>query len=176
MKRFSVKYFVNGIANFEREDLIPIFHRWIQQHSLPGMLIDVADYRHVHQGPSILLIGHEADIVFDERAGRPGLAYVRKQGGSASLLDDLGAAFDLLEDACRKLEAEPVLNGLKFDYASGEITFLDRLNAPNNPDVFAELQPDLHALAVRLYGTESVQIESLEADPRKLLNVSLTRV
>ena len=46
---------------------------------LEELLIDVADYLHVHNGPGIMLIGHEADYSLDNRAGRLGLLYNRKE-------------------------------------------------------------------------------------------------
>ena len=56
------------------EALIPVFHRWIKQHLLPELTIDVANYLHVPQGPGVVLIGHGSDYFLDEGEGRPGPA------------------------------------------------------------------------------------------------------
>lgn len=171
MKRFSVKYFVQGEVNFDLTTLIPIFHKWIQQHSLPGLLIDVADYRHVHQGPGILLISHEADYVFEQRGGNPSLTYVSKQPQAADLSTRLILAFETLKVACGLLEGEPGLNTLRFNYEAAEIIFLDRLNAPNRPQAFEALRSDLQTAASTLFGSNAVQPDSVEKDPRKCLTV-----
>ena len=65
------------------EDLIPVFHRWIKQRLLPELTIDVANYRHVPQGPGVVLIGHGSDYFMDEGEGRPGLLHNRKRAGLA---------------------------------------------------------------------------------------------
>jgi hypothetical protein len=167
-----VKYFLQGCP-FDLGVLTPVFQRWIQQHSVEGLLIDVADYKHVHNGPGIVLIGHEADYSFDLRDGHPGLLYTRKRQMSGSLEEDLRLAFRLAADAARKLEAEKTLNGVRFDYSQVEIMFLDRLNTPNTPEAFESVRGSLRSLAAALFNTEIVQVESTANDPRKPLTVRL---
>ena len=36
------------------EAFIPVFHRWIKEHVLPEMVIDVANYAHVPKGPGVV--------------------------------------------------------------------------------------------------------------------------
>jgi hypothetical protein len=171
-KRFGVKYFAQGDIAFDLAALVPVFQRWIQQHSVEGLLIDVADYKHVHQGPGVILIGHEGDYGFDLRGGRPGLLYTRKREIQGTLVDNLQLALRLASDACRKLAAEPTLNGLRFSEDRVEIFFLDRLAVPNTPEAFVGLRP----LVAALYPPETAQIESVEPDPRKPLTIRLTRL
>ena len=172
-KRFSVKYFVEGESSFDLAVLTPIFHRWIQQHSIEGLLIDVADYKHVFQGPGIILIGHEADYAFDLKDGRPGLRYIRKQSAAESLTDSFQLAFRLALAASKKLETEPELNGVRFNTAEAEIVFLDRLNVPNTPETLKRLLGDIQAAASAQYQTKTVQVESVESDTRKSLTVRI---
>jgi hypothetical protein len=173
MKRWSLKYFVQGQPAFSPEALIPILQAWIQSHALEGLLLDVADYRHVYQGPGIMLIGHEADYAFDERGGKVGLSYIHKQPYVENWPTAIEQASARLRLACQLLEQEVSLNGLKFNYNIAEITFLDRLKAPNRPEVFEGLKPELQTLAERLYKTAGTQIISRETDPRKTLRVEL---
>jgi hypothetical protein len=173
VQRFSVKYFVQGEPQFDLETLIPVFQRWIQQHTVEGLLLDVADYKHIHSGPGIVLLGHEGDYAFDLRGGRPGLAYTRKREHEQSLAAGLRSALRLAADACQKLEAEAELRGLRFAYDEVEIVLLDRLNAPNTPDAFERIRPELQSLAADLYQTEAAQVEPVEPDPRKSLTVRI---
>ena len=180
-KRFSVKYFVDGGAassalNFDLDVLTPIFQRWIQEHSVEGLLIDVADYKHVLNGPGILLIGHEADYSFDLKGGLPGILYTRKRDLLGAFSEDLATALRLLTDAARKLESEPAVNGLRFGYDEVIVSFLDRLETPNTPEAFDSVSDELHAAASALFGSDSVQVESIETDPRKVLTVRLATV
>ena len=36
--------------SFNTEAVIPVFHRWIKDHALPELTIDVANYGHVPEG------------------------------------------------------------------------------------------------------------------------------
>jgi hypothetical protein len=172
-RRLSVKYFVRGDVTFDLSALVPVFQRWIQQHSVEGLLIDVVDYKHVFQGPGVVLIGHEADYSFDLRDGRPGLLYTRKRELQGTLADDLRLAFRLVADAARKLEAESALNGIKFDFEEAEIMLLDRLNTPNTPEIFESIRESLRAFAGALYQSDTILVESIETDPRKPLTIRL---
>jgi len=89
---------------------IPVFHRWIQERVRPEMLIDVADYRHVPNGPGVMLIGYEADYSLDNTKGRLGLLYSRKQAGGAAQ-ENLRQAYDAAVAACRLLEGSRSLTG-----------------------------------------------------------------
>ena len=61
LQHVNVKLFVEGTLQVDPERFIEVFHRWIREHTLDEMLIDIADYRHVPAGPSVLLVGFEAD-------------------------------------------------------------------------------------------------------------------
>ena len=86
---------------------IPVFHRWIQEQALPGLLVDVADYRHVPEGPGVVLVAHEAIYGLDLGGGRLGLLYNRRTRLDAAPAEALPQAFRAALEACRKLEQEP---------------------------------------------------------------------
>ena len=136
----------------DAEALIPVFHRWIKQRVLPELTIDVANYRHVPNGPGVVLIGHGADYFLDEGEGRPGLLHNRKRAGLAP--------GDRLSDLARRtlhaaalLEKDLALTG-KAKFATNELLFRvnDRLAAPNSDATLAALRPELEALAKQLFG------------------------
>ncbi len=81
IQHVMVKVFAREPVSIDLGEAIPIFHRWIQDHVCPELLIDVADYRHVPNGPGVMLIGHEANYSLDMTKGRLGLLYNRKQAG-----------------------------------------------------------------------------------------------
>ena len=92
--KIAVKIFARS-ANFTGEEFVPVFHRWIQNQVLPNhLLIDVADYDHVSNGPGAVLIANEANIALDFADGRLGLLYFRKRPvphGAVSFADRLRA-------------------------------------------------------------------------------------
>jgi hypothetical protein len=134
------------------EALVPVFHRWIKQHALPELTIDVASYGHVPNGPGVVLIGHGSDYFFDEGEGRPGLLHNRKRAGlaPAERLSDL-ARRTLY--AASLLEKDLALTG-KIKFATNELLFRvnDRLAAPNTDATFGALKPELDALASTIFG------------------------
>ena len=75
LHKINVKFFVEKDSNVALDTFIPVFHRWIQKNELEGLLIDVAQYTHMYQGPGVLLIAHEANYSFDETDGRRGILY-----------------------------------------------------------------------------------------------------
>ena len=135
----------------EAESLIPVFHRWIKDHVLPELVIDVANYGHVPEGPGVVLIGHGSDYFMDLGEGRLGLLYSRKRSGPA--------AGERLSDLVRRtlhaaalLEKEAALGG-KLKFATNELLYRvnDRLAAPNTDATFASVKPELEALGDQLF-------------------------
>ena len=120
--KFGVKLFFTN-SRRDLSEFIPIFHGWIQKQALPGhLLIDVHDYSHVHHGPGILLVAHEANLSVDEAEGRRGLVYIRKQ--PATLRETVEAA-----QQAAKLLGEP------FDAGTFEVFVNDRLFTPSAAEI-----------------------------------------
>src|ERR1043165_8660714 len=57
----NIKFYLEDPEAVNLAEYAAVFNTWIQQQRLEELLIDVADYLHVHNGPGIMLIGHEAD-------------------------------------------------------------------------------------------------------------------
>ena len=70
-EKFGIKVIATA-AEIDLLDFIPVFHRWIQTQALDDLLLDVADYSHVHHGPGILLVAHEGKYAVDETGGEGG--------------------------------------------------------------------------------------------------------
>ena len=78
LQHIAFKVFVEGDLTVDWEQFINVFHTWVAAQSMPEMMIDVADYRHVPNGPGVVMTGHEADYYMDNTGGEPGLRYVSK--------------------------------------------------------------------------------------------------
>src|SRR5574341_48026 len=152
-----------------------IFQRWIQQKKLDGLLIDVADYRHVFQGPGVILIGHESDYGMDMGAGRPGLLYTRKRYPDADLQQQLRSSFHLALAACHALELEPEVAGrLKFRTDEVEIRFADRLRLPNTSDAIEKVRDALNAALAEIYAGAPFSFAAASDDLRQVFTVRVT--
>lgn len=131
--KFGIKLFITNPAAKPLKDFIPVFHGWIQQQALPGhMLLDVHDYSHVHHGPGILLVSHEANLNIDEADGRRGLVYLRKQPGT--LNDTIAAA----HAAAKQLTEE---QGVQFDGSKFEVFVNDRLASISAAAIGGKVSP-----------------------------------
>lgn len=131
---------------------VPVFHRWIKERVLPELVIDVANYAHVPEGPGVVLIGHGSDYFMDQGEGRLGLLHSRKRGAvpPADRLNDLARR---TLHAALLLERDPSMSG-RLRFAVNELVFRinDRLAAPNGDTTFAAVRPELDTLARRLFG------------------------
>ncbi|TVR45759.1 MAG: hypothetical protein EA402_03845 [Planctomycetota bacterium] len=171
IERIAVKFPVASGAS-DATALIPVFHRWIQDNAVQGVPLDVADYRHVPNGPGVILIGHDADWGLDSHEGPLGLIYNHKrnlQGGSDA--DRIAFALRQLIHAARLLEEDPAF-AVTFDSSRLRITFNDRLNQPNTPEGFAAVSAAVEAAVAEVFGAEvSLMVERDEQDPRYRLTV-----
>jgi hypothetical protein len=172
LQHINIKLYLNN-TNADLGAVIPVFHNWIQDQIFEELLIDVADYRHVHHGPGLMLIGHEADYSLDQTDGILGLLYNRKAPLSGTNLDRLIQATRTALIAAQKLEADPRLNGkLKFNGQHIQIVINDRLLAPNVESVRAAVEPDIQTFAAKLFGHSEYTL-SFNTDPRRLLSATL---
>ena len=168
LQKMAVKVFAEPAPGLSLQDAIPVFHRWIREHVVEGVLIDVADYSHLPQSPGVVLVAHEADYALDAAEGPLGLLYVRKAPQAGDLRARIAATFKAAREACAKLEADPALGGrLKFRKADGLFIANDRLLAPNDAATWDALRPDLDAAAREVLGPVSLVRDA--ADPRRRL-------
>ncbi len=132
--KLDLKVLASSESAAAPEEFIPVFHRWITERVLPELLIDVADYSHVHEGPGVLLVGHDAIYAYDESRGEPGLLYSRRRetapetAGIRTLGERLESLLLCAFRACDQIEAEPQLDGrVAFDRHRIELRVNDRL-------------------------------------------------
>ena len=151
LQRCGLKVFFEPGAQPDVRAFIPIFHRWIQTGAVDGLLIDVADYTHLTDGPAVLLAGHEGNYAIDRTAGRPGLYYYRKQPAGGTLVERLALVARTLLAAAVRLEADAAGEGCRFAGSELEFVANDRLLAPPSPATIAALQPHLTAFARMLF-------------------------
>jgi len=171
LHRIGAKVYCTKGSEIPLEELIPVFHRWIQQKRTPHMLIDVADYSHVPAGPGILLVAHEGNYMLDDLGGRRGLTFYRKSSLDGPLADRLLSVVRDAVAAAEALAAEPELAGrLAFSGAELTVYFNDRLLAPNSDDCFAALEPEIARLFDRALGGGAKLVRS--DDPRERLTVT----
>jgi len=129
-QQLSVKFFAHDPESVELAGFIPIFHRWIQESRLPDrLLIDVADYRHVADGPGVVLIAHEAHYALDREHGPLGLECTRRRDQPGPLEEKLVGGFRDALAACRHLEEDPA-RPIRFRTDRARVAIVSRRYAP----------------------------------------------
>jgi hypothetical protein len=172
--RLALKLFTTRpIPREELHPFIGVFHRFIQEQAVPGLLIDVADYAHVPDGPGVMLIGNEVDYGIDLARGRTGLLTVRKRAEET----DLAALFrDTLAKAfatARAIESDPSID-VRFAVDALELSLPDRRAAPNNAAAFDWVSKELAPIARAVFGASAAFENAAAADPRRMLTLDLT--
>ena len=163
LQHVAFKIFVDGELNADWEQFINVFHGWVAAQSMPEMMIDVADYRHVPNGPGVVMVGHEADYYLDNTDGKPGLRFVCKARRDGDNLAQVEHAFQSVSAACARLEQE--ISGLRFSRTRFQLTVNDRAVAPNNAATRDVLKTELPSILESLFGGAEFE---LDEDPRQL--------
>lgn len=167
LQKIGIKCFLEQGAQVPLASFIPLFHRWIQDDRLEGLLVDVTEYTHVFQGPGVLLIAHEANYAVDEENGKRGFLYVQKRPGEKTSQAHLATAFRRLFQGCALLEKESGLGGpIKFDTSRFQVFVNDRATAPFTAESLGALESELNPFLSSLFGGEKFQMIP-EKDPQK---------
>ena len=177
--KYDLKWFFDDASGIDLEAFIPIFHRWIQNQRLDELLIDVVDYRHVHNGPGVILVAHDAHYAIDAGGGQLGLLYSRRREThpSRARIDDaherLASVFQSALTACQRLEAETVFEGrLRFRADRLSLRVNDRLYAPNTQEAFQALYEDLAPFLRTLYPDQALEVShACEAASRLTIDI-----
>lgn len=157
--RVAVKLYLDDPGGIAPEAAIPIFHDWIRRGAVPGLLVDVADYSHVKDGPGVILVGHEADYALDLGEGRPGVLCRWKRGDEETAADRLAAALHGALQAAEAFESDPVFETAPhFGRAEALVSVEDRLAAPNSPETLDALRPALDEAVARVTGAPPLSV------------------
>jgi hypothetical protein len=156
------------LADLDVKDVVPVFHSWIQRRAIDDhLLIDVADYAHVPDGPGAVLVAHEANYSLDRFARRLGLSYSRKRPLEGSFAEKLRFVFIAAMEAAARLEEDPAL-ACRLSFRTDQLTFRinDRLLGPNTSETYEQVRPELERFFGELYGEgASVQLDHLPDAP-----------
>jgi hypothetical protein len=172
LQKINVKFYLTKDAVLSPEDAFRIFSQWIPT-TKDEVLIDVADYQHVPQGPKTVLVGHEANYTLDNSDGRYGLLYGRKLAEQGSNAARLRAAFAASLKACQRLEqSEGATAKARFSASEALVVVNDRLRAANTAATLDGIRADLDAVLAELYAGAAIRIER-EGDDRERLTVRI---
>jgi rhodanese-related sulfurtransferase len=158
-QRLSLRFPVaSGPSDLEAA--VRVFHRFIQRGLAEGLLLDVADYRHVPRGPGVLLIGHDVDYGVSEHA----FTVVRKRSAddpaATQLRDLVRMALGVLDAIEDDGDLDVVVDRSQFT-----LTALDRRLGPPD-EVAASLLAEIEPVVTELYGADGAFAAVRDPDPR----------
>lgn len=168
--RIQVRFLLDVPETFSPALVVPVFHRWIREGRTDTLLLDVADYRHVHRGPGIVLVGHEADFAVDSAGGTLGFRYTRKRDVAGTLPAAVAQALVAAAGGVRTL-LEDLKVALAIARADAfELTLIDALHFTNDD---ASLQQVSEAIG-QLFGAAGLaepRTSRSARDPREPLAI-----
>ena len=173
LQHITAKLYCPGQTQLDLPALIPVFHRWIQRKTPPGlMMIDVADYSHVERGPGVMLICHEGYFAVGEADGGLGVMYANKRLATGWVRDRLRSCVYRVLAAASLLEQETQLPGpMTFETGRWMLRIDDRLVVPNSPESFDAMRGELQAAMDEIFDA-TVTLEHID-EPRTGLAVQV---
>ena len=170
LQRISIKLYAQPATEVDAREFVPVFHSWIQNQRIADhLLIDVADYAHIPDGPGVVLVAHEASYLTDQSDGQFGLLYQRKQPQSGELPERVSASVQAVRTAAESLEDEDDLKGrVQFDRSRFRFIANDRLTAPNTEESFVALKPALSQAASEFFGHDQFTFTRQGSDKERL--------
>jgi len=163
-RRIQLKLYAEPGTLEDPERAVPVFHDWIRRAEGDEVLVDVARYGHVHEGPSVILVGHETDYAIDLGEGRAGLLVTRKCAGSAEAVR-LFELFARSIAAADRIERTAELAGWRFRTDEILLMVPDRLEAPNERATFERLAPEIRDAAANWLGEVKLEREGSSREP-----------
>ena len=175
IQNICIKFYASEGTTIDQDQLIGVFQRWIREQALEGVLIDIADYRHVPEGPGMMLIAHNLNYAMDEaEGGRLGVLAQRKRPQEGDHKSRILGVVEPTLKFIAALEASPELaDSLKIDLTSFEYIANDRLRVANDDAALQSIEADLIAAGEQLYGN-SVSISRRNNHPKARLAVSVS--
>jgi hypothetical protein len=171
--RIQARFLIDLPPAVSLASVVPVFHRWIQVGRTDELLLDVADYRHVHHGPGIILVGHEADYAVDTSGGRVGLRYVRKRSLPVTLSTAIIQAIGAAATGARWLVEDLGLGIDRIGAGTFELVIVDPLHYPNDDANLWGVAKVLSRVFLEA-GLEAPHVARTSVDPRASLSLLVT--
>ncbi len=166
LQKINVKVFLDvppGLASGNRirgdvlDRFLPIFARWREDSSDPSRWIDLADYAHMSRGPGVMIIGHRGNLAVDLADPGPGLLYANKSELAGPLGVRIRETFRRALGLVDRLVSEAEFPaGLAPRPGYWQLTFNDRLRAPNTGQTDTEAGPAVMDTVRSVFGEDAL--------------------
>lgn len=168
------KIYLENPAEAEPDEWFRVLSTWIPD--APEIFIDVADYKHVEDGPVTLLVGHYVNYSLDATGRRLGLLYDYKHPIEGSNEEKLRSSLLGLLRVAARLEGDAGFASVsRPKFKASELRFIvnSRALAPNSPATLEAVEPELAKVLTQAFGADGFTLEHL-ADPRQRFSVQVS--
>ena len=167
--KFGIKLFLHTSKDYSSQNFIPVFHKWIQDQAIPNhLLIDVADYSHIPDGPGVMLIAHEGHFSLDQENLQPGIMYMRKTELEGSFKVRFKKVLSTVIEAADRLHNNNINKEINFINNSFRFIANDRLYAENTIENQALCKNNIKKVLNEIYPDSNIEFDDVSNNNERL--------
>ena len=165
IQKFGIKIFIDQNGDYSSKNFIPVFHKWIQNKVISDhLLIDVADYSHMADGPGVMLVAHEGHFSLDQEDNQPGIMYMRKTNLEGDFYNRFDSVLSITINAAKLL----LENNLNFINNSFRFIANDRLYARNTFENHTLYKEEIYKVLKKRFPNCKVNYENISSGEERL--------
>ena len=169
LQKFGIKLHLTTNGSFDSKDFIPVFHNWIQDKVVDDhLLIDVADYSHIPDGPGVMLIAHEGHFSLDQENYQSGIMYMRKTEIEGDFIQRFNKVLTTTIEAANRLTKNNINKDVDFKNNSFRFIANDRLCAENTADNQELYKQEIQKALNNKYLDSNLEFEDVSAENERL--------
>ena len=169
LQKFAIKLFLNMKKSYSSKDFIPVFHSWIKDKVISDhLLIDVADYSHIPDGPGVMLIAHEGHFSLDQENHQPGIMYMRKTDLDGTFNDRFNKILSTVIETADRLRNSKVNMDINFISNSFRFIANDRRIADNTLENQNLYKDQVQKALTELYPICEVEYKEISKENERL--------
>ena len=169
LQKFGIKLYLKTNGSFKPKDFIPVFHNWIQEKVVSDhLLIDVADYSHIPDGPGVMLIAHEGHFSLDQEKKKPGFMYMRRRDLTGNFKERFKQVLAIATQAANRLTKNGISQEIYFSADSFRFIANDRRVAKNTSDNQRRYQAEVQKALADMYPQNKWEYEDVSNENERL--------
>ena len=169
LQKFGIKLFLDSNGSYSSKDFIPVFHSWIQDKIVAdNLVIDVADYSHIPDGPGIMLIAHEGHFSLDQENLKPGIMYMRKTELKGSFKVRFKKVLSTVIEAADRLHNNNINKKIHFINNSFRFIANDRLYAENTIENQTLYKNSIKKVLNEIYPDSNIEFDDVSNNKERL--------
>ena len=169
LQKFGIKIFLDANGSYSSKDFIPVFHSWIQDKIVAdNLVIDVADYSHIPDGPGIMLIAHEGHFSLDQENLQPGIMYMRKTELEGSFKVRFKKVLSTAVEAADRLHNNNINKKIHFINNSFRFIANDRLYAKNTIENQTLYKNNIKKILNEIYPDSNIEFDDVSNNNERL--------